>query len=493
MNFARLCNHSSRCLQSDESLKRVVRRTPNTLLRKLAFYALRGRKRTAAKRFLRAITAGRLRGAYEKLAQASSSKMRYIDNLDDLDLELQRVDGAFAISDDEGRRALAQFHYVARVDLPRDPYSPEYLAAQLRLYSAISGRDDYSAQRNERTKFDFEKTKDSPFPYSTQSPVTVGDQLIAQGFILRMMDLPPKAHILEFGAGWGNTTLLLVQMGYDVTVVEIDQAFLDLIAYRLGQIGKHARLIHHDMLEFASTEKYDAVLFFESFHHCADHLRLLRNLQQMLSDDGMIVFAAEPIAEFSHPWGIRLDGISVWSIRKFGWLELGFDTSYFLRTLLLLGWLPVRERSSLGQWTDVILAKKSKLVYFPSNLTLPPDEDVTWAPKETLPGYNFRFTKKHALMSCTKEIRPGQIEFCLSNYAPFELKVILGTGSISQEFVLPRQAQEKFYRVPVQEWQGRVAISSSTWNPAIVFRNKDPRELGVAVHSIRIIPQVASG
>ena len=49
---------------------------------------------------------------------------------------------------------------------------------------------------------------------------------------------------------------------------------------------------------------------------------------------GAIVFAAEPIIDdFYCPWGVRLDGQSAWSIRKFGWLELGFRTDYFRKTL----------------------------------------------------------------------------------------------------------------------------------------------------------------
>jgi hypothetical protein len=37
--------------------------------------------------------------------------------------------------------------------------------------------------------------------------------------------------------------------------------------------------------------------------------------------------AAEPITDdFGEPWGLRLDGMSAWSIRKHGWLELGFQT-----------------------------------------------------------------------------------------------------------------------------------------------------------------------
>jgi hypothetical protein len=61
--------------------------------------------------------------------------------------------------------------------------------------------------------------------------------------------------------------------------------------------------------------------------------RSMGNLKNIIKDTGLICFASEPITDFPHPWGLRLDGMSVWSIRSFGWLELGFDTAYFRNTL----------------------------------------------------------------------------------------------------------------------------------------------------------------
>ena len=37
-----------------------------------------------------------------------------------------------------------------------------------------------------------------------------------------------------------------------------------------------------DMLEFAAEEPYDAAVFFESFHHCADHVAMLRRLHDIV-------------------------------------------------------------------------------------------------------------------------------------------------------------------------------------------------------------------
>lgn len=63
---------------------------------------------------------------------------------------------------------------------------------------------------------------------------------------------------------------------------------------------------------------------------------------------------------FPLPWGfVRADRLALWSIRRMGWFELGFDNSYFLRTLLRFGWSPHRHTNGVSHYTDVIAARKS--------------------------------------------------------------------------------------------------------------------------------------
>jgi SAM-dependent methyltransferase len=111
------------------------------------------------------------------------------------------------------------------------------------------------------------------------------------------------------------------------------------------------------MLGFTTEEPFDAAVFFESFHHCADHLAMLRRLHRIVRPGGAVLFAAEPVQRLDYPWGPRLDGLSVWSSRTYGWLELGFDTRYFDRALDHTGWSGQRVRlgPGLGE-ADVIVA-----------------------------------------------------------------------------------------------------------------------------------------
>lgn len=288
----------------------------------------------------------------------SQPTVRVITNSSDLDAEIANADAKAAISDAEFRTAIESFCYASTKPLPPDPCSKEYRDFQMNLYLEISGQSEYTID-NEHSPFDSESAKLCPFPYATRNPAIVGDQLIAQGFLIRSLNLPSAARIVEFGSGWGNTTLHLAQMGYQVTAVDTEPAFLDLLRHRAKALSVDIELVCQDMLNFRSIEKYDAAIFFESFHHCADHLQLLENLNSLVKPDGLIAFASEPIVDFPYPWGVRLDGISVYSIRKYGWLELGFSTAYFMETLAKFGWTASRSRADISPIADVIIARRA--------------------------------------------------------------------------------------------------------------------------------------
>jgi SAM-dependent methyltransferase len=244
-------------------------------------------------------------------------------------------------SEDEGRAFLASFE-LAPPPLPADPYSPEYRDAQWDLYRRVSGLDDY-ALANEHTPIDLDKFLAQPFPYCTGSPIVVGDQLIAYGYIIKMLNLTPPARVVEFGAGWGHVTMALATMGVDVTVVEIGADFVEYLERQTAHLP-NVEIVQGDMLTFSPNEPYDAALFFESFHHCSDHLEMLRRLHDIVKPSGQVMFAAEPIDHFPFPWGLRLDGMSLWSTRRYGWLELGFDSAYFVEALARQGWLSHAHR-----------------------------------------------------------------------------------------------------------------------------------------------------
>lgn len=283
---------------------------------------------------------------------------RVITTLEELDEMLQMLDSAAAVSDDELRRGFTRFTMDIRMDMPVDPDSKEYRSHQMKLYEWLHGKP--YAVKNEVTSFDVSAAADAPFPYCTESGQTVGNQLIAIGHIIRTLNLKPKSSILEFGPGWGNTTLFLARMGYRVTAVDVEKNFVQLINERARRKGLKIETVHGEFAIIHELEqKFDAVLFFECFHHCSDHHSLIAGLEKVVAPGGKVVFAAEPITDaFSIPWGLRLDGESLWAIRKHGWLELGFQETYFRNLLARYGWQVEKSVCSETPWGVIFVATR---------------------------------------------------------------------------------------------------------------------------------------
>jgi SAM-dependent methyltransferase len=291
-------------------------------------------------------------------AAPPSPHQRVVRNLAEIDSAIARADAGAAISDDALRQCFDFCFDPGNLSLPADPDSLAYRQAQMALYQRISGRANYDPAKDEQTPLAACHIT-RPFPYSTKSFATVSDQLIAVGFLIRTMGLPSGGSILEYGPGWGLSTLELIQMGYDVTAVDVNPKFIDLVGERARRLDQKVELVCADMLHYRPARRFGRVLFYECFHHASDHLRLLEQLDSMVEPDGAVVFAGEPIADdFYCPWGVRLDGQSVWSIRKFGWLELGYRTDYFRATLRRFGWNLTIHQSHDVPWMRVYVARR---------------------------------------------------------------------------------------------------------------------------------------
>ncbi|MHB1533280.1 MAG: class I SAM-dependent methyltransferase, partial [Acidimicrobiales bacterium] len=147
---------------------------------------------------------------------------------------------------------------------------------------------------------------------------------------------------------------------HHVTAIDIGQNFVDLINARAARVNASIEALMGDFSMVHELDGlYDAVLFFESFHHCADHLNLLAGLDRVVVPGGRVVFAGEPISKsMPVPWGLRLDGESLWAIRKNGWLELGFRRSYFLGALERHGWEATSVRSPEPSLGEILVARR---------------------------------------------------------------------------------------------------------------------------------------
>lgn len=286
------------------------------------------------------------------------ASMETLTTWEALDRKLAEAAEASKISDDKMREVFQSFRMEYPTDLPSDPGSPEYRSRQNDLYEKISQRK-YSAA-NEHTSFDVESASTRPFPFYTGSCTTVSTHLILVATLIRLLDLPPGAEILEFGPGWGNTTIFLAQMGYKVRAYDIEPNFVDLIRRRADRLGLELEVDVGGFLDIDKFDKqFDAIIFFECFHHCSDHIRLIDGLHKCVKPGGKVIFGAEPILQdFPVPWGLRLDGESLWAVRNFGWLELGFREDYFLATMEKYGWTCEKHKSLDAAFVNFYVATR---------------------------------------------------------------------------------------------------------------------------------------
>jgi len=220
-----------------------------------------------------------------------------------------------------------------------NPYSKEYINWQKNLLSRLIGKD-YSVS-SEGHSWISGKKEISPFPFNLKQTNQIGYWTIIVGHILQKLDLRAGARVLEVGFGYGNLTELLLRSGIEVHAIDPSASFCSYLEERFGEYGDQLQIACDDLLNVKLDAVYDAVVFFESFHHMSDHVMALQLTRQALkNNNSLIYFGAEPIVPDNlddpvvpYPWGVRLDGRSLFTIRKNGWMELGFQRGYFEKVL----------------------------------------------------------------------------------------------------------------------------------------------------------------
>ena len=291
--------------------------------------------------------------------------MKAITNWDQLKEKLQEAESKQSVSDDLFRESLLSWYLLPTLfgEVPQDPESDEYKAYQLALYQALT--DKAYDVSHEETSFDFERELQWPYPYSTKSAATVGDHLIGYGWLIKMMNLAERARILEIGSGYGALTSHLARMGYQVTCLDISASLLKYVQARTADYPTPVTTICGDMATVSFEQTYDAVIFNASLHHSIQFRTVLQRIQQALEPGGVLVFVAEPVVAptskvVPYPWGVRLDGMSIWAIRQWGWMELGFQEPYFVKMLNEEGWRLKRHNLGIAGSSDVWLAQRGR-------------------------------------------------------------------------------------------------------------------------------------
>jgi 2-polyprenyl-3-methyl-5-hydroxy-6-metoxy-1,4-benzoquinol methylase len=225
-----------------------------------------------------------------------------------------------------------------------DPFSDDYRTTVLELYATIKQSDGYDPARDEKSfEIDTAHLFSGVSPWSLKDTRFMSEFMFSWAHIFRLLDLENGGSVLEYGPGSGQILLMLARLGVEAYGVDIDQQWLDIVHRQAEAMDLRVNLERNFFGKGFEGKTFDRILFFESFHHAIDFLDVLENIKPKLNPGGFIVFCGEPILgamtdSVPYPWGPRLDGASVYCIRKKGWMELGFTHDFFTQALRRAGY-----------------------------------------------------------------------------------------------------------------------------------------------------------
>ncbi len=227
-----------------------------------------------------------------------------------------------------------------------DPFSAAYRDQAMAFYLALRGRAEqsYVVARDEAASAGLPARLWTDLtPWVSRDLNLVAEHSLAWGHIFRHVNLPVGGSLLEYGPGSGQILLILARMGFRACGVDIDPVALESIRAQAAHLDL---AVETERAEFGggfAGERFDCILFYEAFHHAFDFDALLLGLHDRIKPGGRIVLCGEPITRapygaIPYPWGPRLDALSVFCIRRFGWMELGFTHDFLIELARATGW-----------------------------------------------------------------------------------------------------------------------------------------------------------
>lgn len=155
-----------------------------------------------------------------------------------------------------------------------------------------------------------------------------------------LKSLPSGSSVLECGCGLGGLSEFLTLSGLAVDALDVNETQCSIVKRRLQPLVEHggpeSHVICEDLSSYLSTTDriYDVILFEASFHHFMNHQDILHEIvSRHMNSSSLILFINEPILKqktkiLPYAWGPRLDGESLFQMRRRGWLELGYTEDY---------------------------------------------------------------------------------------------------------------------------------------------------------------------
>jgi hypothetical protein len=229
----------------------------------------------------------------------------------------------------------------------------------------------------------------------------------------------------------------------------------------------------------AMDNDFDAIIFQSSFHHCLDFNELLGLLRiKALSPRGRVFFFSEPVfASYPFPWGLRVDGESLWAITSNKWCELGFDRDFFLTLLQAHGFLGTATGAIPDVIGDAWVATPAELGLQFEAWALPARYDETFhTMRDAGQG---RFLRERSVLPVPGR---GRAMLKLTNYAPFALRAIVASGAAEANVAIEPGTEKE---VVLDGVSGEISMRSDTFIPDDAYSSGDKRRVGLSLLHVR--------
>lgn len=246
---------------------------------------------------------------------------------------------------------------ATKVNQKLDPFGEEYAAQQIAVYREIAGRDLDQAM-NELTDFAIEDHIAGANPYTHQPPPAVALHVGRVSRAIQYSGLQIGDHVLDMGCGWGTSCELMAFCGLEVTGLDINPRFVELVNTRAKRIGHRVHAVQGSFEDIPGEGLYDAVLYYESLHHAIKPWETLSLVHRRLKPGGKLIFAGEPVNDIWKHWGIRTDPLSIYCIRKFGWFESGWSADFISKCVKRCGFEVGHFAEEPGSIGWIMIARK---------------------------------------------------------------------------------------------------------------------------------------
>ena len=182
-------------------------------------------------------------------------------------------------------------------------------------------------------------------PYSD---ISAGNYLMDISQLLKF--LPPKpARVLDLGVGSGWTSEIFARVGYEVIGLDISPDMIEVARSKMSE-GLNLRFFVHDYEKPFPFGLFDAVIMYDSLHHCENEKQVVKNIFEVIKPKGLFI-AVEPGKGHSR------SKEATDATRKYGTTEKDMPFDYVKELLVRQGFSEVKQYVRLKQLSLFDLSK----------------------------------------------------------------------------------------------------------------------------------------